>query len=136
MKNDMYKAAGIIIKDRKLLVERSYNKDFFIAPGGGIEKGETAEQALVRELKEEFSIDVDEKDLTPFANFSAEAANHPGLTVHMEVFVVEEWQGDIVPDNEVEEIRWINSELPTDIQVGSIFAHDVVPRLAEQGHID
>lgn len=136
MNNDMYKAAGIIIKGRKLLVERSYNKQFFIAPGGGIEKGETAKQALVRELKEEFSIDVNEKDLTPFANYSAEAANHPGRTVHMEVFVVKKWQGDIIADSEVEEIRWITSTNQNDEDIGSIFAHEVLPKLKQQDVID
>ncbi len=38
---DIHKAAGIIIRDKKLLVERSKGKEFFIAPGGTIEEGET-----------------------------------------------------------------------------------------------
>ncbi len=29
----IYKAAGIIIKNRKVLIERSYGKDFYISPG-------------------------------------------------------------------------------------------------------
>jgi len=33
----IHKAAGILIKDRKLLVEKSHNKQIFIAPGGSIE---------------------------------------------------------------------------------------------------
>lgn len=134
--DDIYKAAGIIIKDRKLLTERSKGKDFFIAPGGQIEAGETAPQALVRELKEEFSIDTDEADFELFGTFTAEAANHPGRTVHMQVFIVTAWRGEIVADNEVDEIRWLTSKLPEDIQVGSIFAHEVIPRLKAQNLID
>lgn len=52
-KIDIHKAGGILIKDRKFLVERSKNKTFFIAPGGSIEPRETPKQALVRELKED-----------------------------------------------------------------------------------
>lgn len=63
---DIHKAAGIIIRNRKLLVEKSKNKEFFISPGGSIEDGETPKQALVRDLKEEFQIDVDERDLRDF----------------------------------------------------------------------
>ena len=73
-KVDIHKAAGIIVRDRKLLVERSKGKKFFIAPGGSIEPGETAEQALTRELKEEFQIIVKEEDLVTFGTFRAAAA--------------------------------------------------------------
>jgi 8-oxo-dGTP diphosphatase len=134
--DDIYKAAGILIEDRKLLTERSEGKDFFIAPGGQIEAGETAPVALVRELKEEFSVDTDEADFELFGTFTAEAANHPGRKVHMQVFIVKKWHGDIVPDNEVEEIRWLTSDIPSDTQVGSIFAHEVIPRLKAQNLID
>jgi hypothetical protein len=41
--NDIYKAAGIIIHERKLLFTRAQDMEFFIDPGGKIEKGETAE---------------------------------------------------------------------------------------------
>ena len=68
---DIYKAAGIIIKNRKLLIEKSENKEFFIAPGGSIEEGETPEQALVRELWEEFEIKVKESDIEEFGHFDA-----------------------------------------------------------------
>ncbi|HKR82044.1 MAG TPA: NUDIX domain-containing protein [Candidatus Saccharimonadales bacterium] len=132
----IYKAAGVLIQDRKLLTERSHGKEFFIAPGGKIEAGETAKRALVRELKEEFSIETREEDFIPFGTFTAEAAGHPGRQVHMEVFVVERWEGEIIPDNEVEEIRWLTSKIPEDIQVGSIFEHEVIPRLQAQGSID
>ncbi len=133
---DIYKAAGIIIKDRKMLVERSQGKPAFIGPGGRIDNGETAKQALVRELNEEFQIDVAEPDLEPFGRFSAEAANHPGQQVHMDVFLVNHWAGDISPAAEIEEIMWLTSDLPTNVTLGSIFAHDIMPKLKAQDLID
>ena len=110
--------------------------DFFIDPGGKIEQGETAKQALVRELKEELSIDVDESDLEFFGEFVAEAANHKGKTVNMQAFIVKKWQGTIRSDAEIEELRWLTSNLPTDIQVGSIFGGKVLPKLHKQGLVD
>lgn len=135
-RGDIYKAAGIIIQGRKLLHEKSHGKPAFIAPGGRIEPHETAKQALVRELKEEMTIDVREEDLEPFGTYTAEAANHPGQKVHMEVFIVKKWSGTITPANEVEELRWLNADLPKDITVGSISAHEIIPRLRQAGLID
>jgi 8-oxo-dGTP diphosphatase len=133
---EIHKAAGIIIQDRKLLHERSSGKPAFIAPGGRIEEGEMPRQALVRELKEELNIDVDERDLEPFDTFTAEAANHPGQIVHMQVFHVRRWKGDIVPASEVDEIRWLGSIIPEGIKVGSISVNGIMPRLKAKGLID
>lgn len=132
----IHKAAGILIEDRKLLVEKSENKEFFIAPGGSIEAGETPEHALVRELEEEFGIDVKETDLEKFGSFSAPAAGQEHRTVVMEAYFVKKWQGEPSPNSEVEEIRWITSDIPKDIKVGSIFEHEVVPRLKKLDLID
>lgn len=136
MNDDIYKAAGIIIKDRKLLFTRAEGMAFFIDPGGKIEDGETPEQALVRELYEELSVRVNESDLEFFGEFSAEAANHKGRIVHMKVFMVKNWQGEIKPSAEIEELRWLTSEVPSDIQVGSIFGGKVLPKLHELGLVD
>ena len=51
-----------VIRNKKILVERlnypSEGKDdFYSIPGGGIEDGETPEQAALRELKEECGLD-------------------------------------------------------------------------------
>jgi len=136
MDYQIYKSGGIIIRDKKLLVERSIGKKFYIAPGGSIEEGETPRQALVRELMEEFSIAVTEEDFDDFGSFYAPAAEKEGKTIRMDVFIVKSWRGEPVPSSEVEEIRWIDSNIPTDMQVGSIFEHDVIPKLKELDLID
>jgi 8-oxo-dGTP diphosphatase len=133
---DIRKAAGIIVLGRKVLVERSKGKAFFIHPGGKLESGETPAQALVRELMEEFQIRVSEDDLVPFDHNVAPAANSPEVDVHMDVFIVRRWQGKITPAAEVEEIAWIDSGVPADMPLGSIMRHETLPKLRAAGLID
>lgn len=133
---DIHKAAGIIIRDRRLLVERSKGKDIFIAPGGAIEPGESPKQALVRELMEEFSIVTVETDFEEFGSFRAEAAGQSGKLLQSDVFMVRAWKGEPTPDNEVEEIAWIESANPDGFKIGSIFEHEVIPRLVALDLID
>lgn len=44
---------AVIIKDGKLLMIHSLKYDYYKLPGGGIENGETYEEALIREVSEE-----------------------------------------------------------------------------------
>jgi len=50
---------GVVIKDEKVLLVPQW--DGYDFPGGGVEKGETLEEALLREVKEETGLTV-EKD--------------------------------------------------------------------------
>lgn len=49
---------AIIIKDDKLLVihRNKYGQEYYTLPGGGIDPGETPEQAIMRELAEETGV--------------------------------------------------------------------------------
>ena len=132
----IYKSAGVIIRDRKLLVERSKGKVIFIAPGGSIEAGETDKQALVRELMEEFGITVAEDDLEDFGEYEASAAGQEHKIVHMTAFMVRHYQGEPSPSSEVEEIAWVNSANEQNLPLGSIFEHSVIPELLQAGLID
>jgi len=53
------RAVGIIVKNNKiLLIHRIKDgKEYYVFPGGAIEEGESPEEAVVREAKEELSID-------------------------------------------------------------------------------
>ena len=60
MKN-IHVSAAIIIKDNKIFVtQRGYGefKDWWEFPGGKIEEGETPEECLKREIKEELKADI------------------------------------------------------------------------------
>lgn len=54
------RAVAIIVNDGKiLLIHRiSDGKEYYVFPGGGVENGETVEQAVLREVQEETSLEV------------------------------------------------------------------------------
>ena len=56
---------GIIIEDncvyvmfRRRIKDDGTVKEYYVIPGGGIEENETLEENVIREMKEEFSVDV------------------------------------------------------------------------------
>ncbi|PAW10013.1 DNA mismatch repair protein MutT [Vibrio sp. V1B] len=129
----MHKSAGIIIKNGALLVLRSKGKDTFYAPGGKLDSGETSKQALCRELQEEVSIAVKEYALTLFGRFEAPAHDKDGITLVMDVFFVNDYSGEVVASNEIEECQWVDSSNVDDIAISTIFRNEVFPSLVEQG---
>ena len=55
------RVAGILIEDdRILLIEHTKNnRKYWLVPGGGVDWGESAAEALIREFKEETSLDIE-----------------------------------------------------------------------------
>lgn len=134
--HDIYKAAAVIIRDRRLLVTRTKGKDAFVAPGGKLEGGETPLQALQRELKEELQITIRPEDTEPLGTFYAQAAYAPDSRLRMDVHMIRHYQGELKPAAEVDEIAWITTANEQRLPLGSIFEHDVLPKLKAAGLID
>ncbi len=53
-----YRVAAVIIKDDKILAQRNTKTNEYYLPGGRVTFGETSEEALLREIKEELKIDI------------------------------------------------------------------------------
>ena len=75
------KLALIVVENRKQLVARSRGKRAFFTPGGKRKPGESDEDALVRECKEELTIDLQRETIVPFGVFEAQAHGKPAGTV-------------------------------------------------------
>jgi 8-oxo-dGTP diphosphatase len=133
---DIYKAAGIVIQDRKVISTRSKESNIFITPGGKLEEGETEIQALIRELREELSIDVDRHDVEKIADYYAPAAGKTGKTIRMATYLVSQYTGTISANGEIEEVRSFNSSLPNDIEIAPLLSEKIIPLLHQQGLID
>ena len=101
------KIAWIEIKNKSILSTRSFGREKFYIPGGKREVGETDEEALIREIKEELSVDLKVDTLEFVGVFEAQADSHPdGVIVKMTCYMGE-YTGAIKENAEIEEIKWL-----------------------------
>lgn len=100
------KLAWIDIVDRRILSTRSIGKDTYYIPGGKRDSGETDQEALIREVKEELTIDLVPETIQFFGQFEAQAHDKPeGIMVRMTCYTAS-YVGEIRPASEVEEVVW------------------------------
>lgn len=100
-------AAALVDADgRVLLARRPEGKamaGLWEFPGGKLGPGETPEQALIRELREELGVDVEGSCLTPLAFASH---GYDGFHLLMPLYVCRVWRGAVTP-REDQKLHWV-----------------------------
>lgn len=99
--------AAIIIHENKIFAtQRGYGefKDGWEFPGGKIEPGETPQEALVREIKEELDIDIEVKDFLETVEY-----DYPTFHLFMDCFFCTIKAGELVL-KEHEAAKWLTVE--------------------------
>ncbi|MGF1688991.1 NUDIX domain-containing protein [Photobacterium japonica] len=102
------KLAWFTLRDGKLLTVRSVGKTLFYLPGGKREAGETDEQALIREIKEELSVDLVSSSLQYAGTFVGPAdGKAEGISVQLTCYFAD-YSGELQADAEIEELAYVN----------------------------
>jgi 8-oxo-dGTP diphosphatase len=115
--------AAIIVHDDKILcVQRGENKLPYISkkfefPGGKIEEGETKEETIKREIKEELNMDIHVKD-----EFITVNHQYPDFNLTMHSFICECDRPELtltehidykwLSKNEMEHLDWAAADIP------------------------
>ncbi len=103
------KLAWIQLQDQKILSTRSKGKTKFYIPGGKREMGESDEAALIREIKEELTIDLIPTTIAFVGNFQAQADSHAaGIQVLMQCYTAD-YKGTIEAAAEIAEVVWLTN---------------------------
>lgn len=103
------KVAWLHIKDRRLLCVRTKGIDIFYNVGGKPDPDETDEEALIREVKEEVSVDLLPKSIKLIKTFRDVFAHDASKRVEIPAYFAE-YTGTLAPSSEIEEMAWFNSE--------------------------
>ena len=100
--------AAVIKKDNKYLIaQRNRNKHFafhYEFPGGKVDKGETFESALQREIKEELSIGI-----KIYKKISSQIHKDDKINVKVHYFLCEHSDGKIIL-SEHEDLKWVTKK--------------------------
>ena len=113
-------AAIIRKRDKVFATERGYGdwKDWWEFPGGKMEQGETPEEALKREIREELSTEINVDEFVCTVDY-----DYPKFHLTMHCFLCS-LQTEVLHLNEHEAARWLSEEdldvvkwLPADLLV-------------------
>jgi 8-oxo-dGTP diphosphatase len=103
-------ACALVDPDRRVLIaQRPEGKSMaglWEFPGGKVEPGETPEDALIRELREELAIETKQACLAPLS-----FASHSYENIHllMPLYVCRKWQG-FVEAREHQALKWVRPQ--------------------------
>ncbi len=127
------KIAWIYIKDKKALCTLSKGKDKYYFPGGKREKEETDEETLIREVKEEVSVNIKTNTIKYYGIFEAQAdGKEEGVIVKMTCYTAD-YSGELKPDSEIEKIDYLDT---SDMNKLSVAGKMIFDNLQKKGLIN
>jgi 8-oxo-dGTP pyrophosphatase MutT (NUDIX family) len=102
------KLAFIELKEGKVLETLSYGKDKWYIPGGKRMDGETDQEALAREIKEELSVDLIPETIKYFGIFEAQAHGKSEEIFVRMICYTAKYSGVLAPASEIEKMDWFD----------------------------
>ncbi|MGC4036505.1 MAG: NUDIX domain-containing protein [Chitinophagaceae bacterium] len=132
----LHTAGLLLIKDRKLLLAFSRNKQCFYLPGGKVDFGETAEKALCREIEEELNTAITQDQLNYYTHITAAAyGENKDVVMEQDCFFVNKI---ITPEAsaEIDELRYFSLAEYLEEKQTAPGAVMILERLKEDNYID
>ena len=109
MKKDFVdKIAFVHIRNKKVLVALNRGNDTWYLPGGHRESGETDKETLIREVKEELSVDIVPESIEYFDTFEAQAHGAPEGDMARVTCYAASFKGEVKPSSEIAEIDFFS----------------------------
>lgn len=125
-------AGALVDSDNRVLLSQRMDGEYrgrWNFPGGKVERGETPEAALVRELKEELDVVIQARDLIPLTFISYPYPRHHML---LPLYICRKWRG--TPNGiEGDPLQWATAaELETiDLLPGNQILLDAVKKILQ-----
>ena len=132
MTADIDKLSWLPVRGRKVLFARSRGQELFYSPGGKRETGESDEQALIREVREETGVELDPTTIKHWHTFVGPSVVAPDSQVKLTCF---DAIGDRepVPTGEIEELAWFTT---ADVHRTTPTGREILAWFAERDLID
>jgi len=128
---DFHKAGLLHVKEgRVLLCRKKYTTALLILPGGVIETGETAEECLRRECREELG-EVEVSQIQYLGGYESPAAGQDGKTVRIDLYSGQ-LQGTPVAQAEILTLVWFGPQDDPALLAPSL-RNIIFPDLRERG---
>ncbi|MBI4895273.1 MAG: NUDIX domain-containing protein [Candidatus Aenigmarchaeota archaeon] len=130
----IHKIAAMVIKDNKFIMVRKFGKDTWTSLGGRLEEGESEEQCLLREIKEE--VNCDAKIIRKLGNFEDKAA-FDNANIKLSVYITELIGEAEIIDNELEEFAFIGKDWEKEgIKLTKVMKEHVIPYMIKENLLD
>jgi 8-oxo-dGTP pyrophosphatase MutT (NUDIX family) len=106
---DIKSVLGIVFDEEKLLLAKRKDVPVWVLPGGGVDPGELPEEAIIREFREEVSLDVEV--IRRVGTYTGGFFIKPVHLYHLKIV-----QGEISPGDEIKEVNFFPlANLPKEI---------------------